>query len=89
MSVSAQEGSEGGAVGAGALDAERDDLPERVRPGEKLFETAGIGGNGEGSEDAADGVEHRGDVDVLVGIDADDDVPGVDGFECAHRACLP
>jgi hypothetical protein len=75
MPVAPDERCQGGAVGAGALNAERDDLAKRCRPAQKLPESTRICRDRQGSQDAADRIQDRGDVDVFMGIYADDNLP--------------
>lgn len=75
-------------VGAGSLDPERHDLPEARSPFQQLLEPGRVGRDRQGREDPADRVHHRCDVDVLVRVDADHDVPGPDGLDLGHVCCL-
>lgn len=82
--VPANERGQASAIGTGALDPERDDLPERRRPLRQLPEPGGVGRDRQGREDPADRVHHRGNVNVLVSIDADHDVPRAGGLDLFH-----
>jgi hypothetical protein len=71
--ASAHRGGQAGAVGAGALDGE--DQPLGAQPDgpvQQLLVAAGVGRERPGIEATADGIERDRDVDVLVGVDADD-----------------
>lgn len=78
LAVSAQEPRQPDTVGAGAFHAEADEpalgpdvaLAER----EQVGETGRCGGDEFLTHTAAEAVEHDGDVLVLVGVNADDDV---------------
>ena len=68
MSVAADEGRQADAVGAGAFDAERDNLPETACPVEELLVSTSIGGDRQRFEDPTDRVQDGCNVDVVVGI---------------------
>nr|WP_244286142.1 hypothetical protein [Cellulosimicrobium cellulans] len=75
-------------VGAGALDPEGQ-LPAQARcPVDQLGVAAGIGGEGPGVQNGAEVVDRDRDVDVLVGVDADDDSTVRRDLLHAHGACL-
>ena len=75
--VAAQVSGQGRAVGAGALHPGTVQHAEATGPGQQL-PVAGAGGGelGAGQQDAQDG-DDRGDVDVLVGVDTEDDLLAV------------
>jgi hypothetical protein len=86
--ISSEERGETGPVGTGALDAERDDRAERGRPVKQLLIAAVIRRDRQRAEDTTDGVDDRGEMNVFVGVDADDDVARSCGcFRC--HAVLP
>ena len=90
--MASQVGGESGPVEAGALHAEAEDLAERGRPLGWLLVAAAVGGDADRSLGSTDGIDGHGGVDVLVGIDPDDDFPDrlglQDGGQGRWRALL-
>lgn len=76
VALAANGRSQARAVGAGAFDSERDDGAERRGPVQQFFEPLPVGGDAHRVGHATGGVEDRRDVDVFVGVDADDDESG-------------
>jgi hypothetical protein len=86
VAVAAQEPGQTNAIGATALDREDMDLAERTRPGEELGVAIIVGVEElRFVDEPADAVDGDGDVLVLVGVDADDDVAAIErdaGHDC-------
>ncbi|MFF1830716.1 hypothetical protein [Paenarthrobacter sp. NPDC058040] len=70
------ERGQSGTVGTGAFDPERDDLAEGDGPVQQLPEPTGTGGHRQSAQDSADRIHDGCNVHLLVGVDADNDVPG-------------
>src|SRR5699024_5311795 len=76
-------------VGAGSFDAKRDDLPEPGCPLQQLSVTQRVRGDRKRRQDPADGIHHGSNVNMLMRVDADNDVSGTSLFDCAHGVSLP
>ena len=61
-------------VGPRAFDADADGLAERAHPGQHPLVALARAGKAFGAQDAVPFIDHRRDVQVLVGIDAADDL---------------
>ena len=75
--AAAQVSGQGSAVGAGALHPGAVQHAEAAGPGQQLAVAGGGGREGGVGDLGAEGGDDRGDVDVLVGVDAEDDLLGV------------
>jgi len=76
LPMAAQKAGQGGAEGAGALDAPGVGLAEALRPVQQLGVAGRRGGDAGGVQAPAEGVLGDGDVDVGVGIDPNGDLGG-------------
>jgi hypothetical protein len=76
MALLAQEAGQGGAIRARALDAEGPDRPHGSRPGFESPVAFAADRDGGRAQARAERVDGDGGMDVLVGVDADDDVGG-------------
>jgi hypothetical protein len=86
MAAPAEEARQAGAVGARALDAEGAGLPQRTGPGGEPAVAFGADRKAQLAQARAERRDSHGGVDVLVGVDADQDV-GRD--DLAHVTCSP
>ncbi|MCX4734392.1 hypothetical protein [Streptomyces sp. NBC_01363] len=75
MTVPVQMGCEPGAVGAGALNIEREEMAELPFLCVELFVATAVSRDTDGALDTTDDIDGDGGVDVLVGVDSDDDFP--------------
>jgi hypothetical protein len=72
--MAAQEAGQPGTIGTGAFDSVGDGLAHSPRPDDELVVAGRRRRDGEVAEAATDAVDDDGNVVVLVGVDADDDV---------------
>src|SRR3989304_4216594 len=75
MALSTQVAGDPGAIRCRALDPEGEDLPMRHRPALELIGAASLRCPGQRADPTAEFVKGDCDVDVLVGVDADRDLP--------------
>ena len=82
-----QQPGQAGAVGAGALDSDPAQPPERAHPGQQCGVSGGRCGELLGAHDPADRVDHGGGVGVGVGVDTAGDLADrrVLGCNGGHR----
>ena len=76
---------ETGAVAAGALHTNHNDRTERTHPVAQRPVTRGVAGEALGAQEPADSIDHCGDVDVPVCVNAADD----NVVLLNHAGCLP
>src|ERR687893_1068833 len=86
MALLAEEARQAGAAGARALDAEGADAAQGPRPDLELTAAREADLDRQLRGAGAKPRDGHGGVDVLVGVDADDDVGG---YSPAHVACPP
>ena len=86
MSRAADRAGQAGAIAAGALDAKRLDPPVGVSPRDQRPIPARVGDEGLVAEADPSGVDRHRDVDMLVGVNADDYRPslGLDQYAGGH-----